>query len=215
MARDPSPDQRKSHQRARCIRPCVASHEAGRSARLADPRPQHRAAAPSPAFPTDACTVRPAGSPRRWVSTTCAEREMSQEMTSHTGHDSDAVRHGDDMALLGELCDLHDERPRSVTDGASEEDRRDRLDALRARIRSGDLSSVERDQLDQLVFGIAVADWRASAAARDFPDEVAVQRALSAGAWSTVAAQLRVMVDQGARRREGDVPPRATGSAWL
>lgn len=91
------------------------------------------------------------------------------------------MRHCDDMALLGELRDLHDELHRPVIDSANWDDRRDQLDALRARIRSGDLSSIERDQLDQLVFAVAVADWRASAAARDFPAEVAVQQALSAG----------------------------------
>ncbi len=70
-----------------------------------------------------------------------------------------------------------------VIDGASEEDLRDQLDALRARIQSGGLSSVE-------------------------------QRALSADAWSTVAAQLRVMLGQGPGRPDGDVPPLAPGRVW-
>ncbi len=99
-----------------------------------------------------------------------------------------------------------------MTGGASEDDPRDLLDALRERIRSGDLSSIERDQLDQLVFGVAVADWRAGAAAREFPGEIAVQRAVSAGAWVTVATQLRVMLGQRAGRLDGDAP-RASGRA--
>ncbi|MPZ65808.1 MAG: hypothetical protein GEU83_09945 [Pseudonocardiaceae bacterium] len=97
-------------------------------------------------------------------------------------------------------------------DADGDEDPRDRLDALRERIRSGDLSGVERDQLDQLVFGVAVADRRACTAARDFPGEVAVQRAVSAGAWATVATQLRVMLGQRTGRLDGDPPP-ASGRA--
>ncbi len=101
-----------------------------------------------------------------------------------------------------------------VTDGASEEDPRDQLDALRARIRHGKLSSDEREQLDQLVFGVAVADWRTSAAARNFPGDAAVQRAVSAETWVTVATQLRVMLGQRAGRPNGDVPAHAPCRPW-
>jgi len=100
-----------------------------------------------------------------------------------------------------------------VTDTASEDDPRDQLDALLERIRSGDLSGVERDQLDQLVLGIAVAERRADAAAREFPGEVAVQRAVSAGLWANVATQLRVLLGQGAERLGGEAPPDASGGS--
>lgn len=43
-----------------------------------------------------------------------------------------------------------------------EDDLRDQLDELRERIRSGDLSPGEWDQLDQLVFTVALADLRAT-----------------------------------------------------
>lgn len=77
---------------------------------------------------------------------------------------------------------------------ASAADPRDRFDELRERIRSGDLPHSECDQLDQLVFLIALADRRADQAVRDFPGEIAVQRALSAEAWTRVATQLHVML---------------------
>lgn len=96
-----------------------------------------------------------------------------------------------------------------MREGASTVGPRDQLDALRERIRRGSLSSVERDQLDQLVLVVAVADRRAEAAAREFPGEVAVQRAMSAGAWSRVVTQLHVMLGQGAGRLDGDLPPHA------
>lgn len=94
-----------------------------------------------------------------------------------------------------------------VTNGAGEEDPRDALDALRDHIRSGDLTSVERDQFDQMVLGVAVAERRADAAAREFPGEVAVQRAVSAGAWATVATQLRVLLGQEGGRLDGNAAP--------
>jgi hypothetical protein len=47
-----------------------------------------------------------------------------------------------------------------ATNGAGEDDPREVLDALRARIRSGNLSSAERDQLDLLIVGVAVAGRR-------------------------------------------------------
>ncbi len=78
----------------------------------------------------------------------------------------------------------------------SEDELRDQLDELRERIRSGDLCHSERDQLDQLVFVVALADRRAATAVRDFPGEAAVQRALAAEAWARVAAQLHVMLGQ-------------------
>lgn len=92
-------------------------------------------------------------------------------------------------------------------------DPRDELDELRERIRGGDLSGVERDQLDQLVFVVALADRRAATAARDYPGEIAVQRALAAEAWSLVATQLHAMLGQSARRLDGDVSPCALGGA--
>jgi hypothetical protein len=102
-----------------------------------------------------------------------------------------------------------------VTNGAGEDDPRDGLDALRARIRGDELSSAERDQLDQLVVGVAVAGRRADAAAREFPHDVAMQRAVSAGAWATVAAQLRVLLGQGAGRLDSESPPCAPGAtSW-
>ncbi len=81
-----------------------------------------------------------------------------------------------------------------MTDDVGDDDPRDRLDELRERIRSGDLSHRERDQLDQLVFVVVLADRRAAMAARDFPGEVAMQRALAAEAWARVGKQLRVML---------------------
>lgn len=77
-----------------------------------------------------------------------------------------------------------------------EDDLRDQLDALRERIRSGELSAVERDQLDQLVFVVALAERRAETAVRDFPGEVAVQRALAAEGWARVSTQLQTMLGQ-------------------
>jgi hypothetical protein len=47
-----------------------------------------------------------------------------------------------------------------ATNGAGEDDPRDLLDAQRARIRSGNLSCAERDQLDLLIVGVAVAGRR-------------------------------------------------------
>ncbi|MPZ67888.1 MAG: hypothetical protein GEU83_21220 [Pseudonocardiaceae bacterium] len=101
-----------------------------------------------------------------------------------------------------------------MTTGAFEEDPRDRLDALRERIRSGDLSSAERDELDQLVFVVAVADRRADTATREFPGEVAAQRAVSARAWSRVAAQLQVMLSHAGARLDGEVPSHAPSRPW-
>lgn len=95
------------------------------------------------------------------------------------------------------------------TDEADEDGPRDELDALRKRIRNGDLSRDERDQLDQLVFTVALADLRAGKAERDFPGEVAVQRALAAEAWARVGTQLRVMLSRGARQQDNDVLPLA------
>ncbi len=86
-----------------------------------------------------------------------------------------------------------------VASGASEEDPRDQLDALRARIRIGDLFSGERDQLDQLVFGIAVADWRASTAARNFPG----RRRRAAGTVRTCLGHRRHPAPRHARRVTG------------
>jgi DNA-binding NarL/FixJ family response regulator len=94
-----------------------------------------------------------------------------------------------------------------VTNGAGEDDPRDVLDALRARIRGGALSRAERDHLDHLVVGVAVAGQRADTAAREFPGEVAMQRVVSAGAWATVAAQLRVLLGQGAGRLDSGPQP--------
>ncbi len=56
-----------------------------------------------------------------------------------------------------------------MTNGTDEDDPRDRLDELRERIRSGDLSAVKRDQLDQLVFVVVLAERRAETVVRDFP----------------------------------------------
>lgn len=95
------------------------------------------------------------------------------------------------------------------TDEADEDAPRDKLDALRERIRSSELSRDERDQLDQLVFTVALADLRAGKAERDFPGEVAVQRALAAEAWARVGTQLRVMLSHGARQQDNDVLPLA------
>ncbi len=104
----------------------------------------------------------------------------------------------DDRGLVPDPTDVDSDGP--VTNCMGEDDPRDRLDELRGRIRSGDLSHSERDQLDQLVFVVAVADRRADTAARDFPGEFAVQRALAAEAWSRVTAQLHVMLGQAATR---------------
>lgn len=101
-----------------------------------------------------------------------------------------------------------------ATNDTDEQDPRDQLDELRQRIRSGDLSRSECDQLDQLVFVVALAERRTATAARDFPGEVVVQLALAAEAWSRVGAQLQVMLRQGAGRLNGDVPPHALGRAW-
>lgn len=106
-----------------------------------------------------------------------------------------------------------------VADGdASDDDPRDQLDELRVRIRSGDLSHSERDQLDQLVFVVALADRRSKQAVREFPGEVAVQRALAAEAWSprgdTAARDARpgrraVSPRRGAPKRQGPLLPRS------
>lgn len=113
----------------------------------------------------------------------------------------------DDRGLAPDPTDVNGDAVRGstadhspTTNGTDEEDPRDRLDALRERIRSGDLSREGRDQLDQLVFTVALADLRADKAVRDFPGELAVQRALAAEAWARVASQLHAMLGQKARR---------------
>ncbi|MPZ67415.1 MAG: hypothetical protein GEU83_18580 [Pseudonocardiaceae bacterium] len=98
------------------------------------------------------------------------------------------------------MTDERDPDVGQVADELNDDDPCDPLDELRERIRSGDLSAVERDQVDQLVFVIALAQRRADTAARDFPGEVAVQRALSIEAWSQVGTQLHVMLGQRIQR---------------
>lgn len=110
----------------------------------------------------------------------------------------DVMRDGDGNVTAIHLRSLRpDLAGGPMTGSPLEDDLCDQLDELRERIRSGDLSRVERDQLDQLVFVVVVADRQASAAAREYPGEVGVQRALAAKTWARVATQLRVMLGQG------------------